>query len=249
MYSTYSRYFHFFLSRRNFVFAYYYVRAFGIKSVLVLQKQHINSSTRLINSYSPPLATMTDTEAPAETPAAPAAPVAKAKKTKSPKPSPNHPKYREMVTAAITSLKERSGSSRQAIVKYITANYKVGDNQKIVNNSVKLALKAGVTANVFKQTSGAGASGSFKLGSASKPEKKVKKAKKPVKAKKAAKPKPTKKPASKPKKSPKKPASKPKKSVKKATPKKTAKPKKVAAKKKPKKPATKKATKPKKAKK
>ncbi|MCL4147000.1 UNVERIFIED_CONTAM: hypothetical protein GTU68_038295, partial [Idotea baltica] len=32
-----------------------------------------------------------------------------------------------MIAAAIGALKERSGSSRQAIVKYIVANYKVDE--------------------------------------------------------------------------------------------------------------------------
>jgi len=36
-----------------------------------------------------------------------------------------HPPYREMISAAIVNLKERNGSSRQAIKKYIHANYKV----------------------------------------------------------------------------------------------------------------------------
>ena len=48
------------------------------------------------------------------------------KKASQPKKSPDHPKYSEMVKAAIASLKEKKGSSRQAILKYIIANYKVG---------------------------------------------------------------------------------------------------------------------------
>ncbi|XP_058227611.1 histone H1-like [Rhododendron vialii] len=35
----------------------------------------------------------------------------------------SHPPYAEMITAAITALKERNGSSRQAIAKYIEKNY------------------------------------------------------------------------------------------------------------------------------
>ena len=133
-----------------------------------------------------------------------------AKKTKkaAPKKVADHPKYVDMIAAAIESLKERSGSSRQAIVKYVSANYKVGDS---ANTHVKLALKRGVTSGVLKQVKGAGASGSFKL--AEKPKKVVKK--KPA-AKKAAK-----KPAAKkatPKKKPaaKKPAAKKAKKAKKA---------------------------------
>jgi len=36
-----------------------------------------------------------------------------------------HPPYLEMVTQAVIALKERNGSSRQAILKYILANFQV----------------------------------------------------------------------------------------------------------------------------
>src|SRR6218665_1684072 len=39
----------------------------------------------------------------------------------------DHPKYSEMTRLALTSLKERGGSSRQAILKYILKNFKVGN--------------------------------------------------------------------------------------------------------------------------
>ncbi len=45
-----------------------------------------------------------------------------------PKKPTTHPKYSEMIGAAVAELKERGGSSRQAILKYVLANYKVGDN-------------------------------------------------------------------------------------------------------------------------
>ncbi|KAH3896065.1 histone H1-delta-like [Dreissena polymorpha] len=102
---------------------------------------------------------------------------AKVKKAAKPKKPASHPKYSEMIAAALGALKERSGSSRQAILKYIQANYKVGDNVSAVNAHLKLALKAGVKSGAVKPSKGTGASGSFKLGE-------VKKA-----AKKAAKPK------------------------------------------------------------
>ena len=160
-----------------------------------------------------------------------AAPVAekKAAGKKAAKKAPAaHPKYSEMVAAAVGALKERSGSSRQAILKYVTANYKVGDG---ANTHVKLALKRGVAGGALKQVKGTGASGSFKLAEKPKP---AKKAKKPAAKKPAAK---------KAKKSPKK-AKKP--AAKKATPKKAAKkktPKKAAKKPAAKKPAAKKAAK------
>ena len=146
-----------------------------------------------------------------------------------------HPKYSEMIAAAIVALKERNGSSRQAIVKYIAANYKVGDS---AGTHVKLALKRGVAGGALKQTKGAGASGSFKVAEKPKPAKKPA-AKKPAAKKPAAK-KAAKKPAA--KKAAKKPAAK--KAAKKTAAKKPAakKPAKKAATPKKKKPAAKKAT-------
>ena len=167
-----------------------------------------------------------------------------AAKTKVKKPA-DHPKYAEMIAAAVGALKERSGSSRQAIQKYVTANYKVSDGAS--KTHVKLALKRGVTSGLLKQVKGTGASGSFKLAEKPKKPKAAKKPKKKPAAKKAA----AKKAAPK-KKSAAKKAKKSagKKSAKKATPKKPvgkAKAKKPVAKK----PAAKKAAKkaPKKAKK
>merc|ERR1712210_410366 len=113
-----------------------------------------------------------------------------------------HPKYSVMIAAAITTLKDRTGSSRQAILKYICANYKVDAAKAAV--PVRLALKRGVAKGALKmaRASGKGA-GSYKVVKVEKP-KKVKKAKKP-KAKKPAK-KAAKKPAA--KKVAKKPAAK-----------------------------------------
>ena len=52
-----------------------------------------------------------------------AASPAKKKAEKKPAKKPaDHPKYSEMIAAAIGALKERSGSSRQAIVKYKNLN-------------------------------------------------------------------------------------------------------------------------------
>ena len=151
----------------------------------------------------------------------------KAKKAAPKKPA-DHPKYIDMIVAAITALKERTGSSRQAIVKYIKANYKVGDGS---DTHVKLALKRGVTSGTLSQPKGTGASGSFKVVKKEAP-KKVKKpaAKKPAAKKAAAKKPAAKKPA---KKAAAKKASTPKKAKKPAA-------KKPASAKKAKKPAAKK---------
>merc|ERR1712144_188825 len=123
-----------------------------------------------------------------------------------------HPKYSVMIPAAIAGLKDRSGSSRQAILKWIKANYKVEHPQ--AGQHLSMALKAGVKKGTLKmaRASGKGA-GSFKLGE--KP-KVAKKAKKPKAAKKKAVKKPAKKAAKKVKKPAKKAAPKKKPAAKKA---------------------------------
>ena len=72
-----------------------------------------------------------------------------------------HPKYSVMIAAAITALKSRTGSSRQAILKYIVANYKVEAakaavqvrhalKQFLVKGTIKAAKTTGKGANSFK---------------------------------------------------------------------------------------------------
>ncbi|XP_060063328.1 histone H1-delta-like [Ylistrum balloti] len=104
------------------------------------------------------------------------------KAVKKPKTPAAHPKYSDMVATAVGSLKESGGSSRQAILKYIMANFKVRTDAHL-----KIALRNGVKKGALKQSKGTGAAGSFKLGEKPKPAKKpgAKKVTKP----KAAKPK------------------------------------------------------------
>ena len=97
---------------------------------------------------------------------------------------PKNPKYTEMVEDAIKFYNEKGGSSRQAILKYITANYPVGENAK---NQVKLALVKSVGKGRLVQTKGVGASGSFKLSKEVKEEAKKKEKKRLKKEKKALK--------------------------------------------------------------
>merc|ERR1712242_583087 len=128
---------------------------------------------------------------------------AAAKKGTKPKKPAEHPTYAVMIAAAIAALKDRTGSSRQAILKYVCANYKV-DAAK-AGTHLRLALKAGIKKGSLKMAkeSGKGA-GCFKLVKVEKPKKKAapkkkpaaKKAKKPA-AKKAAKKPAAKKPAAK----------------------------------------------------
>lgn len=87
--------------------------------------------------------------------------VVKTPAVKKPKAKPTHPKTSEMVNTAIKTLKERGGSSLQAIKKYIAANYKV-DVEKLAP-FIKKYLKSAVVAGALIQTKGKGASGSFKL--------------------------------------------------------------------------------------
>ena len=105
--------------------------------------------------------------------ASPTASPAKVPKKKTVKKVADHPKYGEMIAAAIGALKERKGSSRQAILKYIQSNYKVSES---ANTHVKMALKRAVASGELKQVKGAGASGSFKLADKPKAVKPAKKA-------------------------------------------------------------------------
>ncbi|XP_058827347.1 histone H1A, sperm-like [Topomyia yanbarensis] len=101
----------------------------------------------------------------ASPPAAKAPPKQAAKASKSdakkPKKSSTHPPVSEMVLAAIRTLKERSGSSLQAIKKYIAANY-MCDVARLAP-FIRKALKTGVEKGNITQTKGTGASGSFKV--------------------------------------------------------------------------------------
>merc|ERR1711997_643394 len=151
----------------------------------------------------------------AAAPTAPA-PVKKVAKAKKPAKPAAHPPFKAMILAAIPALKERGGSSRQAILKYIVANNKV-DAAKAAG-PLKLALRKALAAGT--------------IGKVEKP-KKAPKAKKP-KAKKVVKKKAAKKPAAKKAKKPAKKAAK-KPAAKKAAkkPAKKVAPKKKAAAKKP----------------
>jgi len=135
---------------------------------------------------------------------------AKSKKQASP---PSHPKYEDMIRDAIVALKERKGSSRQAIKKYILNTYKLPDIA-VTNNRLKLAITKGVDKGIFSFFNGP--SGTLKLvkkETAKKEKKEVEKKEKPKKAeKKETKPKvekktttrkaPTRKPAATTKKAP-----------------------------------------------
>lgn len=160
-----------------------------------------------------------------------------------------HPSYPDMIKKAIKEMKDRKGSSRQAIIKYIRANFKISPNEHL-DSLVRRCLVAGVKSGKLVQAKGTGASGSFKLADKSSPKKKVaKKPKTKTPKKKAAKKAPAAAAAptgeataaapAKAKKSPKKVKKTPKKPAAKKTPKK------AGVKKTPKKASAKKAAKPK----
>lgn len=129
-------------------------------------------------------ATIVDVAAPV-TGASPASKKSKISSAASKKPRVKaHPPTAEMVNSAITSLKERGGSSLQAIKKYLTSTYKI-DADKLAP-FIKKYLRSAVTDGQLIQTKGKGASGSFKLPAAKRAAvvKKTKTAEKKPKAKK-----------------------------------------------------------------
>ncbi|ORX47813.1 winged helix DNA-binding domain-containing protein [Piromyces finnis] len=98
--------------------------------------------------------------------------------TKDAKSQPDHPKYIE----AIIELKDRTGSSRQAIKKYILSKYTLIESVAI--KQINLTLKRGLEQKIIYCPQGH--SNSYKLFKQEKP-----KAKKPVAKKVAEKKKPT----------------------------------------------------------
>merc|ERR1711942_357923 len=160
------------------------------------------------------------------------------KVAKKPKEPAVHPTYAVMIAESIKTLKDRTGSSRQAILKYICANYKVDAAKATVH--VRTALKKGVAAGTLKMGGAPGKKGAgcFKLGDNAKEEKP--KAKKPKSPKKSAAKKPAAKKSADDKSATKKPATAKKPANEKSKAKKTAAKKPAASKKSPKKPAAKK---------
>merc|ERR1711944_191016 len=139
-----------------------------------------------------------------------AAAAPKAKKAAKPKTPAAHPPYAATIKAAVKALGDKKGSSRQAILKYICASYKV-DAAKAPSR-VRISLKKLVDSKALVAAAAAGkkGAGSFKL-AAKEPKAKKPAAKKPkAKAAKkpAKKPKAAKKPAAKKPKAAKKPATK-----------------------------------------
>ena len=107
-------------------------------------------------------------------------------KVKKPQVKSNRPTFAEMVAEAIVNLKERLGSSRQAIIAYIASRYNVPEDRASLH--VKAALKKGEANGVLKRAreSGKGA-GRYKVVAAAKKKPVPKKVKKVATKKPAAK--------------------------------------------------------------
>ncbi|CAP38364.1 Protein CBG21612 [Caenorhabditis briggsae] len=100
------------------------------------------------------------------TPAAAAPKAAKAPKApkiaKAKTPSA-HPPYINMVKDAIKNLKDRKGASKQAILKYISSHFKLGENVIQINSHLRQTLKKGVVSKALVQSAGTGANGRFRV--------------------------------------------------------------------------------------
>lgn len=73
---------------------------------------------------------------------------------------PDHPRYKEMIAAALKDLRKPRGASRQAISKFISSNYTVGSSS---NHHLSTALKSMVSDKSLVITKGVGAAGSYKV--------------------------------------------------------------------------------------
>ncbi|XP_076804671.1 histone H1.0-like [Clavelina lepadiformis] len=98
----------------------------------------------------------TPLEASAPTPSS--APVLKPRLKKAT--SSTHPKYTQMITSAVKALRKPNGSTRQAIAKYVQANYDVGSTS---SRHVTRAIKSMVDKKDLVLASGVGAAGRFRI--------------------------------------------------------------------------------------
>merc|ERR1712080_296584 len=108
--------------------------------------------------------------------------------------NPIHPTYDVMIKEAITNLKDRKGSSRQAIIKYIQANYIISDKKfEALAVQVRLALKRETAKGNLKNVKGPNGSYKIKKDTEDDDEPKPKKKRKSTAGKKDKKPKAAKK--------------------------------------------------------
>merc|ERR1711970_772369 len=69
--------------------------------------------------------------------------------------------YANMITTSIIEMKEKKGSSRQAILKHIASTYKIVPNTVMVNKAIKKMMEDGKL--VAGAQAGRSGSGSFKV--------------------------------------------------------------------------------------
>lgn len=96
-----------------------------------------------------------------------------------------HPPYYEMIDTAVIALNEKYGSSLQAIKKYLAEHYNIDTKKKALH--IKRYVNSALDNGQYVQSAGSGASGRVRIAhdeNDRKPEKKEKKADKPVAAKK-----------------------------------------------------------------
>ena len=104
--------------------------------------------------------------------ASPAKPAPAAKVVKKKAAVAAGPKYIDLIKGAIVGLAGKKGSSRAAIVAYVQANNKVGENARLYINQ---ALKRGVAKGILAPGALAGKTGAgcFKVVKQAAPKKKV----------------------------------------------------------------------------
>ncbi|PWY79388.1 hypothetical protein BO94DRAFT_602961 [Aspergillus sclerotioniger CBS 115572] len=82
-------------------------------------------------------------------------PPKKTSTTSTKKAGSSHASYRDMIKDAILNLKERNGSSRQSIKKYVQANNKIASaSSNAFDSQFNKAIKAGVEKGEFVQPKG-----------------------------------------------------------------------------------------------
>ncbi|KAK4179387.1 putative histone H1, partial [Triangularia setosa] len=70
------------------------------------------------------------------------------------KAAPVHPSYQDMITDAIIQLKDRNGSSRQSLKKYVKSNNTINASDNMFDSLFNKALKSGVDKGIFEQPKG-----------------------------------------------------------------------------------------------
>ncbi|KAG8405781.1 hypothetical protein J3458_021714 [Metarhizium acridum] len=82
-------------------------------------------------------------------------PPKKAEGSAPPKAKSTHATYQDMITDAIVNLKDRNGSSRQSLKKYVKANNNLANvSDNMFDSLFNKALKGGVEKGVFAQPKG-----------------------------------------------------------------------------------------------